>query len=490
MNFIYLYIFLFIGILFCFGESKQQQLDFLTHFHSDEINQPLIQNILYHIESFSFVNYFSKINLNNNNNKNDVDYYQGYYATVGSKKLANDISLLKYHIQNRIPLILIDVDQADKQHLCAMVNGCFNGTNNILAYIPRETKDGLKFHRIYNWMAAVVDQQRNQDDQTSDVNFTPFNHFTGEFLEKLVGDSSPISALIPPSNTAIPFSYYETSVSGSFNLQAKGKTYVGPVQTFSNRIDNHVYLYKDVPDNLIYFGLLQNSYAFPGSPIGINDPTRAIGYFQTGFSIANSPSYNGAPLDQRYFNLEQTSPATVNQAHQLTNTVSTSFSVEVSFSIGPDGPSGGAGTKAEWSSTTTDVENISDWGINEMTNPSTMKTQWMFHQQFPYDPETLGYANFGSWWQQAYSNENVKYPPSLSTNTLQATTLSVWKASTLLVDPSTQMIVMDIDYSIYHAACMVVHKDTFYDSHHKLFYSLTNLNEGRQSVNLNYFPNH
>eukprot|EP01132_Coremiostelium_polycephalum_P007820 gene7820-9628_t len=308
------------------------------------------------------------------------------------------------------------------------------------------------------------------------------------FHSYLIRDDGPVFPLIPPSNSSIPYSYIETSLSSIFGMDT-GNAGINPQeQVASQRITNHIYLYKDTVNNKIVFVLQQTGYSFPGSPLAVEKPNLAIGYFQVYFGLNNVPTYNGQQFTDDHFNLLMTSPQTVDQEHQVTNTASTKTSFSVNFEITPDGGGGGASYSKTWSTSYTDVEDISDWGVVEMTNPAPQTSGWVYHQQFPYDPYLLGLENFPVWWQQAYSGGNINYPPALSTSTLQSSVVTVWKADASIIDPNTDMLVIDINYNIQFGAILIA-LPGYVDSHHKEFIQEYSGLLGIQSLNLNYFPN-
>ncbi|KAM9962734.1 hypothetical protein ACTFIR_005651 [Dictyostelium discoideum] len=444
-----------------------------------------------------------------------------HYATIGSDKLLSNLPLLKDHIINKIPLIFLDVNNENKKEFCEMVNNVCtmdNDHHNILAYIPT-TKNGLEYHKVFNWINetnsnidsqsgssssyvatiinSTIDFSENENIETNENNNN--NNFNNKFkpitnllLSKLMvnkdesnddngyvnlnENNSPSSSLIPPTNSSIPFKYFENTFANSFIA------YINPSltskvtqQTFSYSVTNHIYLYKDVPNNCIYSIIYQNSFILPDTHLGVNDPSKAIGSFITSFGTSNKPTIGGeqssssSPLSGNLFNLEATSPHTIDQTRTVTNEVTTDISIGVSLDINPEGPGGGASFGESWSSSSSETQTISDYGIEEKSNPVTMESAWVYHQQMPFDVYYLGYNNFGEWYKSAFTNGHVAQPPPLSTSTLQTSTSWKWRFDNSLIDKSNNQLIVNIDLTLDLSYCLVSYPG-FYDHHHKLFY--------------------
>ncbi|KAK5576756.1 hypothetical protein RB653_007900 [Dictyostelium firmibasis] len=472
-------------------------------------------SIINHIESkghnIEYLNSFSSLTSNDN------------FVTIGSKKLISNLPLIKDHIFNRIPVVLLNVNKEDKKEFCEMVkNVCtLNGDHNILAYIPK-SKNGLEYHRVFNWINNETNNGfDSQSSSTPDYGTTAENgtfesgahDFNGQFksitnllLSNLVvqpdentqgyinlnaENDYPSQSLIPPTNVTIPFKYFESTFANSF-IASIDPALASKVskQTFSYSITNHIYLYKDVPNDCIYSIVYQNGYILPDVQLGVNDPSKAIGSFITSFGTSNKPtigkSSSPIPSGGSLFNLESTSPHTVDQTHTFTSEVTTDMSIGVSFDITPDGPGGGASFSENWSSTSSESHTIADYGVNEMSNPVTMESAWMYHQQFPFDVYTWGYQNFGEWYKQAYtSNGKVSQPPPLSTSTLQTSTCWKWKIGNSLIDQNNNELIVNIDLSLYLSYSLIA-RPGFYDKHHKLFYSHSTITQ-TQSFDFNAF---
>ncbi|KAM9972320.1 hypothetical protein ACTFIW_007379 [Dictyostelium discoideum] len=440
-----------------------------------------------------------------------------HYATIGSDKLLSNLPLLKDHIINKIPLIFLDVNNENKKEFCEMVNNVCtmdNDHHNILAYIPT-TKNGLEYHKVFNWINetnsdidsqsssyvatiinSTIDYSENENIETNENNNN--NNFNNKFkpitnllLSKLMvnkdesnddtgyvnlnENNSPSSSLIPPTNSSIPFKYFENTFANSFIA------YINPSltskvtqQTFSYSVTNHIYLYKDVPNNCIYSIIYQNSFILPDTHLGVNDPSKAIGSFITSFGTSNKPTIGGeqsssSPLSGNLFNLEATSPHTIDQTRTVTNEVTTDISIGVSLDINPEGPGGGASFGESWSSSSSETQTISDYGIEEKSNPVTMESAWVYHQQMPFDVYYLGYNTFGEWYKSAFTNGHVAQPPPLSTSTLQTSTSWKWRFDNSLIDKSNNQLIVNIDLTLDLSYCLVSCPG-FYDHHHKLFY--------------------
>ncbi|KAN0035027.1 hypothetical protein ACTFIV_001567 [Dictyostelium citrinum] len=444
-------------------------------------------------------------------------------ATIGSDRLLSNLPLLKDHIVNKIPLVFLNVNNEDKKEFCKMVNNVctMNSNHHILAYIPK-IKNGLEYYKVFNWINETNNNIRSQNSYVATIINSTFdfsenenietdnNSFNNQFksvtnllLSKLIVDqdeknddgyvnlndnNSPSSSLIPPTNTSIPFKYFESTFANSFIAHIDpGLVSKVNQQTFSYSITNHIYLYKDEPNNCIYSIIYQNSYILPDTHMGVNDPSKAIGSFITSFGTSNKPTIGkSSPLDGTLFNLESTSPHTIDQTHTVTNEVTTDISIGVSFDVNPEGPGGGASFDESWSSTSSETQTIADYGINEMSNPVTMESAWMYHQQFPFDVYTWGVGNFGEWYKQAYSsNGHVSQPPPLSTSTLQTSTSWKWRLNNSLIDQINNQLIVNIDLTLDLTYCLVSCPG-FYNSHHKLFYCHSTFSN-TQSFDFNAF---
>ncbi|KAM9962685.1 hypothetical protein ACTFIR_005601 [Dictyostelium discoideum] len=130
----------------------------------------------------------------------------------------------------------------------------------------------------------------------------------------------------------------------------------------------------NIPNNLIYAVVYQDGYLLPGGQLGINN----IGSFTTSFGNTNTLSFSdGQTPDGDSFNLEANSP------QLLTNPIQSQMN------------------------SSSETNTITDYGVNEMPNPVTMESSWIYYQQLPFDVYTWGYLNFGDWYQSAYSDISV-----------------------------------------------------------------------------------
>ncbi|KAM9986227.1 hypothetical protein ACTFIY_010631 [Dictyostelium cf. discoideum] len=221
------------------------------------------------------------------------------------------------------------------------------------------------------------------------------------------------------------------------------------------------------PSNEIHFSTIGSDKLLSNLPLlkeHIINKIPLIFFFITSFGTSNKPT-NGesssSPLGGNLFNLESTSPHTVDQTLIKTNEVTTDISVGVSF----DGASFGE----SWSSTSSETQTITDYGINEMSNPVTMEAAWVYHQQSPFDVYTLGVNNFGEWYKQAFTSDGyVAQPPPLSISTLQTSTSWKWRLDNSLIDKLNNQLIVNIDLTLDLSYCLVS-KPGFYDHHHKLF---------------------
>ncbi|KAN0031095.1 hypothetical protein ACTA71_004067 [Dictyostelium dimigraforme] len=463
-------------------------------YSKDHFNQGNENNEKYHTiinlieENGHFVKVFDEVSKETQEFNNII--------LIGSNKLLKNLSLLKKHIEKRVPIIFLNVNENDKKEFCSLVkNVCIlKGEHNILGYIPK-SKDSLKYHSVFNWMngnkmdetnvvsvgydeklKSVFSSNETVETIVGDFN-SEYKSMTNSLLLQLNGDgqkvNGPTPSLIPPTNDTLPFAYFENTYPVSFqaliNPAVASKV---SEQTYSLSITNHIYLYKDVPNNLIYSIIYQDGYMLPGDQLGINNPKVAIGSFTTSFGITNTLSFSdGQTPDGDSFNLEASSPQTVDQTHTVTNEVSTDMSIGVSFEVNPDGGGGGASFDETWSSSSSETNTITDYGVNEMSNPVTMQSSWMYHQQFPFDVYTWGYLNFGDWYQSAYDgNCDVAQPPPLSTSTLQTSTSWKWKFDGSLIENGSLNVDLTTAFTLSYS---MISCPGFYTSHHKLFYCET-----------------
>ncbi|EGC30898.1 hypothetical protein DICPUDRAFT_83186 [Dictyostelium purpureum] len=416
---------------------------------------------------------------------------------IGSTELLNNLNLVKHHVAKRNPIVLVNVNNKEKENFCALLdNVCIDGHSNILAYIPKSSKDDVEYHSTFHWLNESDSTITTFNDTFGDYSsFTPSYADNLESLESIVdlmvnnlrgtgseGDDGPSAPLTPPKNASIPFKYFETTMAKSFdaNISPLMSSKVSK-QSISFSVTNQVYLYKDIPNKCIYSLFYQTGYIFP-SKLGINDPHNALGSFTTSFAISNTPTIDSNVPNYRTFSVLSSSPQTVDQTHTVESTVSTEMSIGVSFDVTPDGPGGGISFSDTWSSSHTVSNNINDYGVNEMTDPYTSVTSWVYHQQYPWDVYTSGVNNFIHWYKSAYdSNGNVAQPPPLSTSTLQTATSWKWKSSLDLID-SNQELNVQISHLIDLSYCLVQTPSFLnQDKHHRLYY-----NNPKFSFSLNY----
>ncbi|EAL73235.1 hypothetical protein DDB_G0267564 [Dictyostelium discoideum AX4] len=476
-------------------EFKKEKTLIFKSYSKDHLNQDnqtneKYQSIINHIEENGHI-----VKVFDENDNPEIQEFENDFILIGSNNLINNLSLLKKYIEKRQPIIFLNVNENDKKEFCNLVkNVCIlKGEHIILGYIPK-SMNSLKYHSVFNWMNGDNNMEETKvvsvgyDEKLKSVFSTnktvetivgdfdsDYKSMTNSLLLQLVGEvSGPTPSLVPPNNDTLPFAYFENTYPVSF----QGAIYPAVAskvaqQTYSLSLTNHIYLYKDIPNNLIYAVVYQDGYLLPGGQLGINNPKVAIGSFTTSFGITNTLSFSdGQTPDGDSFNLEASSPQTVDQTHTITNEVSTEMSIGVSFDVNPDGGGGGASFQETWSSSSSETNTITDYGVNEMSNPVTMESSWMYHQQLPFDVYTWGYLNFGDWYQSAYSgNCEVAQPPPLSTSTLQTSTSWKWKFDTSLIDENGNL---NVDLTTaFTLSYSMIGCPGFYTSHHKLFYCET-----------------
>ncbi|KAK5576755.1 hypothetical protein RB653_007899 [Dictyostelium firmibasis] len=469
------------------------------HLNHGSVNNEKYLTIIQHIKENGHI-----VELFDEKNEDSEEFNNVVF--IGGKNLLSNLSLIKKNIERRFPMIFLNVNEKDKNVFCSLVkNVCIlKGEHNILGYLPK-SKDSFKYHSVFNWMndykmgetevvSVGYNVQSNSvflNNQTVETIIGDFNSeyksMTNSLLLQLLNQvGGPTPSLVPPTNDTLPFSYFENTYPVSFqsSIYPAVASKVSE-QTFSLSLTNHIYLYKDVPNGLIYSVIYQDGYMLPGDQLGINNPKVAIGSFTTSFGISNTLSFaNGQSPSGDLFNLEASSPQTVDQTHTVTNEVSTDMSIGVSFDVNPDGGGGGASFEETWSSSSSETNTITDYGVNEMSNPVTMESAWMYHQQFPFDVYTWGYENFGDWYQSAYDgNCDIATPPPLSTSTLQTSTSWKWKFDDSLVENDSLQVILSTSFSLSYS---MISCPGFYTSHHKLFYCQTS-GSSDQSYDFNGF---
>eukprot|EP01133_Synstelium_polycarpum_P017194 gene17194-20489_t len=303
-----------------------------------------------------------------------------------------------------------------------------NGVQQVFSYLIN--------NQFYKYKDTVENEIVTVMIQIEDSDISPIRQVVSshpalkDLLTTLKSEGDFNHDLDPTADTSgqVPFNYFEAVTSASFTTVMEGKIATGVQQVFSFRIINQFYKYKDNVQNEIVTVMIQKIYSSPATE-AINDPKNCIGFFQTHLSVMNHLVLaNGATVPNNgLFNLESSSPATVDQTHTLTSTSTTKTEISVGFTFGSADGSVSGNIDHTWTKSTQDVEQISDWGIVEITDPVTQSPGWVFHQQFPWDGYSLGYDNFPSWYSQAYDGGSVRYPPNLSTGTLQASTSTIWR---------------------------------------------------------------
>ncbi|EFA75232.1 hypothetical protein PPL_11307 [Heterostelium album PN500] len=488
-----------LNICLAYSVATEIMIDGLANAFTDhELNNAFNIEILKHLQAN--YDHSHQVDLDPTTLLFSANDHHSIKSIIGGKSLAKNKEIIHHYHQQRKSIILVDVDQESKSIICSIINGCSKvGNHRVMAFIPKKTSMGISYHVVFNW----VEQQQSgelesrlvgnnnvtfvklvDDGDDQQVSSEPIvKHLVGK-LTSNGDDDGPVPSLIPPSNTTIPFGYIQTVEVSQFAITIAGSSYNGQQQVFSRRLDNNYYIYKDNVNKINNFALIQNGFVYPGSSMIVNDPNNALGFSQYQFSFNNEMTYNGEPLDTN-FNLQSTSPPTVDQTHVITNVETTSTTITISFSIDSSTGSGGGSYSETWTEKTSSTQQVSDWGVNEQTDPASMSTGWVYHQQLPTDIYTLGYLNFGTWWAEAYDQGQIRPLEPLSTSTLQTSTSSVWSVDSSLIDPTTDELVLDINLSTLHCAALIANPG-FFDSHHKLVVA-SNPSSLGQSINVNYF---
>eukprot|EP00026_Physarum_polycephalum_P006553 Phypoly_transcript_06601.p1 GENE.Phypoly_transcript_06601~~Phypoly_transcript_06601.p1 ORF type:complete len:462 (+),score=76.40 Phypoly_transcript_06601:106-1386(+) len=395
-------------------------------------------------------------------------------------------------LERGIPIIIMDMSSEQKDVLIDQMTFGTPGSSYAYSVLPFTDKNKVRHHRIVDVpnkaapakRATIQDNGRRSDfvDVELEMNFEESaKMFSDEIFASVVnGVFDPPANMTPPQGALYAILPYTMLGSYTANLQEMNK---GGSQTVSHRLDNNFYNYREngFGEDGYFMVLMQDGIVSPGSLI-ISDPTQAIGFYQFLFSVANQPYPNGALPDSNTFYWSQSSPATVDQTVSETSSVSESLSLEVDMTV--DGPS--SKISVTWTASNSITSEIEQWGIVEDSVPINSTTVWTYHQQLPYDPFELDWYQFGNWWGGAYSGNDVKALPDLSTNTLQAHTISAWYASGSLRSGDGSLPVQTVSTRNHEVAIVCTPK--FYNGHHYVEW-YTEFFNFPFKMDLNSFPN-
>ncbi len=140
-----------------------------------------------------------------------------------------------------------------------------------------------------------------------------------------------------------------------------------------------------------------------------------IAWFQTRFDASHTISAGSTP--DKTLKLEKTSPTTINN----TETVTTSSSFTVNYSVGEGVPSG------SYNYTKTDTTTITDWEVNDASDSAA---QWQYASNTAYDGMNTDSYDPGAWTLTYYP----KTPNNLSLQNLDYNVKSEWKNNTVSAD--------------------------------------------------------
>eukprot|EP01133_Synstelium_polycarpum_P006536 gene6536-7569_t len=380
------------------------------------------------------------------------------------------------------PILFLNLQTNHKEHLCNAIHACYKGESYAYAVFPFTDSNGKVHHKVMDWSTKSA-------NGTNEAVIEFFNSDLQELMnhpsrDKYLSDTP--SSMIPAVTGAI-YRVFLGSVYGSYNVNLDQYNKPGKQQTIQHRIDNTYFNYRvngtmngsNGQFNGRIIVVNQDGIISPSTPVSSDQ--NAAGFFQYYFQLTNSPYYVNAQIDPSQFFWMATNPITINQQTQRTTSVTNSISLSFDISVNQDGPSVSGGFSASTSITNSVTSEISDWGIQETTQPIESNTQWSYHMQYPYDIFSLGEDNFGSWWSKAYSSNKVIQPPDLSMNSLQLHTSSAWFSSDSIDSPT-----MGIKHSREHRVGYVANPNVL-NSHHYLVSGNDNFNDNFE-WDVTYYP--
>jgi len=367
------------------------------------------------------------------------------------------------------------VDAEQKESMNAFLSYGYPGASHAYGVLPFVDKNGVQHYKIMD-VPAQTGSGLNAHENV-EASIKAFSDYLAGVMASGVSDPPP--SLVPPEGTL--YRIMPTSIFASLGADLSIFNKSGS-QTFSYRIDNTFFNYRENGNGEDGYVLLmtQDGLVSPGTPI-INNQNDAIGFFQDTFSIVNTPKpFDKAPTENFYWSASN--PATVDQTHSETSTVSTTVSTNVDMAIG------GSGNSTVFTALNSVSSAIDDWGINENSVGPTSVTGWTYHMQFPYDPYNLLWKNFGQWWKSAYNGNNVNGVPDLSLNTLQVHTVSVWYADGSLRSPQNTLPV-NVYTVCYLEGAIVANPGWLVQGHHECAWTSYSWNFKPFQMDMNSFPN-
>lgn len=170
------------------------------------------------------------------------------------------------------------------------------------------------------------------------------------------------------------------------------------------------------------------------------------------------------------------SPQTVNNVMQVTNSTSDEFSQTITIGVGPDGPGGGASASESVTLTHSISMDVTDWAVVETSDPGTNQCSWKRYQNVPWSGANIPQDNF-IWWQGAYDcgggHDVVWKPNNLSSTTMQYHNTAGWRFDGSLVQNGTLPVTFNGGATYY--LDFIANPEYFSNGHHMInFYNPTN----------------
>ena len=141
-----------------------------------------------------------------------------------------------------------------------------------------------------------------------------------------------------------------------------------------------------------------------------------IAWIQTRFDASHAIAAGSTP--DKTLTLEKTSPTTINN----TETVPTSSSFTVNYSVGEGVPSG------SYNYTKTDTKTITDWEVNDVSNNAA---QWQYASNTVYDGMNTDSYDSGAWSNFYW---HPRPPNNLSVQNLEYNVKSQWNNNAVSAD--------------------------------------------------------
>lgn len=223
---------------------------------------------------------------------------------------------------------------------------------------------------------------------------------------------------------------------------------------FGHGDDDYLVVYQE--DGLVSLGNL------------ISDQQLGRGYFIYRMDTSVTPNLTGDGVSW-----VASSPATVNQSIEKTETTVDTFETSINLGINAEG-----GTAGESMSESTQIWHgysmkVSDWNITENSDAQTNKCAWMWYQNVPWTGNDKPIGDFG-WWQQAYNVgggwDDTKALPELSRTSLQYHSSACWRFNKSLITANNMLNVTFSGGATYYLAAISM-PQLGNSGHHQILYN-------------------